>query len=105
MDQAVWFSSGGMSRKTRNLAVNPWAVITTDNTLEPVVVEGEALLVSPTDDRTSVARFADAVNSKYDTDYEVGFFLENACFRIAPACVYGLIESDFTGSPTKWTFG
>ena len=65
MDQSLWFSSGGMSRKTRNLAANPWAVITTDNALEPVVVEGEALLVSPKDERSQVARFADAVNSKY----------------------------------------
>ena len=105
MEQSVWFSSGGMSRKARNLAVNPWAVITTDNPFEPVVVEGEATLVSPTDERSSVSRFADAVNSKYDAEYSLEFFLDNACFRIAPARVYGLTESDFTGSPTKWTFG
>ncbi len=104
MESCVWFSSGAMSRKARNIEVNPWVAITTDNALEPVVVEGEALLVSPTGQRDSIARFADAVNSKYETEYGVEFFLDNACFRIAPARVYGLTESDFTGSPTKWTF-
>ncbi len=104
MEDSVWFSSGGMSRKARNLAANPWAVITTDDPLEPVVVEGRALLVSPTHEHSAIDRFAKALNSKYDTEYSLEFFLENACFRIAPACAYGLAESDFIGSPTKWTF-
>ncbi len=104
MEDSVWFSSGGMSRKARNLAANPWAVITTDDPLEPVVLEGQALLVSPTDEFGSVQRFTAAMNAKYGTDYPLEFFLENACFRIAATCAYGLAESDFTCSPTKWTF-
>jgi nitroimidazol reductase NimA-like FMN-containing flavoprotein (pyridoxamine 5'-phosphate oxidase superfamily) len=104
LESALWFSSGGSSRKARNLAMNPWAVITTDDALEPVVVEGQAVIVSPTDERSAVERFAEASNSKYDTEYPVQFFLDNACFRIAPSRVYGLAEADFTGSPTRWTF-
>jgi hypothetical protein len=104
LENALWFSSGGSSRKARNLALNPWAVITTDDALEPVVVEGQALIVSPVDDSSAVERFAEASNSKYETEYPVQFFLDNACFRIAPTRVYGLAEADFTGSPTRWTF-
>jgi len=104
MEDSVWFSSSGMSRKARNLTGNPWAVITTDDALEPVVVEGKAMLVSPTEELGFVQRFAEALNTKYRTEYSLEFFLENACFRIAATCAYGLVESDFSGSPTKWTF-
>ena len=39
-DGAAWFSSSPESRKARNIAADPRAVITTDNPRQPVVVEG-----------------------------------------------------------------
>ena len=98
---AVWFSSSGDSRKTRNLAVNPRAAITTDNALEPVVVEGHVERVT---EEPLIAAFAKAVNTKYGTDYSVAFFTDNACFRLRPSWVFGLCEDDFAGSPTRWIF-
>jgi hypothetical protein len=98
---SLWFSSAGSSRKARNLAAEPRCTATTDNALEPVIVEGRAHRV---DDADAVGRFAAAVNAKYATDYSVDFFLENASFQLRPTWAFGLAESDFTGSPTRWRF-
>jgi Pyridoxamine 5'-phosphate oxidase len=101
LDDAVWFSAGGRSRKSRNLAEEPRATIATDNPLEPVVVEGHVDRVT---DRAAIQAFTDAVNAKYETDYSVDFFTENALFRLRPESAFGLTEADFTGSPTRWDF-
>jgi hypothetical protein len=100
-DGSVWFSSGGASRKTKNLAANPRATITTDNALQPVVIDGT---VHRIDELDVVASFAGWVNAKYDTDYAVDFFTGNCCFRLQPRWAFGLTEGDFPGSPTRWLF-
>lgn len=98
---SLWFSSSHGSRKARNLAADPRCAATTDDAIDPVIVEGRATRV---DDAAAVAAFAAATNAKYGTEYSVDFFLENATFRLAPACAFGLTGSDFSGSPTRWTF-
>jgi hypothetical protein len=103
LEGALWFSSSRGSRKARNLATNVNCAITTDNAYEPVVIEGAAVLVT---DLSSVASFVAATNQKYKTDYSVDFFNpdSNACFAVRPTWAFGLTESDFTGSPTRWIF-
>ena len=103
LDEALWFSSSRASRKARNLADRPTCSIATDNAYEPVVIEGDAELI---DDLAEIRRFVRAVNRKYETDYAVDFFAQasNVCFRVRPRWAFGLTESDFTGSPTRWTF-
>ena len=98
---AAWFSSGHESRKARNIASNPRAVITNDNPRQPVVVEGttELIVAEP-----AVEVFTSWVNTKYGTDLPVSFFIDNACFRLAPTRVIGLDDADFTTSPTRWIF-
>jgi PPOX class probable F420-dependent enzyme len=103
MDEALWFSSSRGSRKARNLAANAHCAITTDNAYEPVVIDGEAALI---DDPAAIGAFVTELNGEYKTDYSIDFFnpTDNACFRVRPAWAFGLIESDFTGTPTRWTF-
>lgn len=103
IEDALWFSSSRSSRKTRNLAGNPHISIATDNAYEPVVIEGKVMLI---DDMAAIGTFVAKVNQKYETDYSIDFFntTDNACFRVAPAWAFGLTESDFTGSPTRWVF-
>ncbi len=103
VDEALWFSSSRASRKARNLANRPQCAITTDNAYEPVVIEGEAELI---DDPAAIAAFVARTNEKYRTAYSIEFFSlpSNACFRVRPTWAFGLTESDFTGSPTRWTF-
>jgi Pyridoxamine 5'-phosphate oxidase len=100
-EESVWFSSGGASRKSRNLAVNPRATITTDNALQPVVIDGTVVRIFELD---VIASFAGWVNAKYDTDYSVDFFTGNCCYRLRPLSAFGLTEGDFPGSPTRWVF-
>lgn len=97
----LWFSSGPRSRKARNLARDPRATATTDNPNEPVVLSGAAERVPA---READAAFTEAVNAKYETAYAVDFFLANATFRLRPDTAFGLVQEDFTGSPTRWTF-
>ncbi len=101
LEDMVWFSSSGSSRKTKNLAHNPTAVITTDNPLQPVVLEGDVDRIAAP---PLLESFVDTVNRKYETDYSVSFFERSACFRLSPRWAFGLSEGDFTGSPTRWTF-
>jgi hypothetical protein len=98
---SVWFSSSGDSRKTKNLATTPRAVIATDNALQPVVVEGDVERVT---DPAAIEAFTGWVNVKYEVDYSVEFFADNACLRLQPLGAFGLTEGDFAGSPTRWVF-
>lgn len=103
LDESLWFSSSRASRKARDIAAGSRCSIATDNPYEPVIIEGDVELI---DDLDAIAGFVAAVNRKYRTDYPVDFFTrsENACFRVRPTWAFGLMESDFTGSPTRWTF-
>jgi Pyridoxamine 5'-phosphate oxidase len=100
----LWFSSSLGSRKARNLDADPRLTVTTDNALEPVVVEGTAVRVV---DLGARSRFIGLTNDKYGTDYSVEFLDPgvNATFRVTPALAFGLVEADFTGSPTRWELG
>jgi PPOX class probable F420-dependent enzyme len=102
-DDALWFSSSRGARKARNLAADPRCVITTDNAREPVVLDGTAVLVV---DRSLIKGFVERTNAKYDTDYGLDFFDPDiaTCYRVAPSWAFGLTDSDFEGSPTRWTF-
>lgn len=103
LDGALWFSSGGRSRKTSNLSADPRCVVTTDRAREPVVVDGTAERVGALE---VIGRFLAASNAKYSTAYGPDFLdpAVNATFRVRPAWVFGLVEDDFDGSPTRWVF-
>jgi PPOX class probable F420-dependent enzyme len=99
----LWCSSSGRSRKARNLRADPRCTVTTEDPLEPVVLEGVAEVVT---DHEALTRFLAGINAKYATTYgpELSDPAVNATFRIRPRRVIGLTEDDFTGSPTRWTF-
>jgi pyridoxamine 5'-phosphate oxidase-like protein len=102
-DTALWFSCSGRSRKTMNLKADPRCSISTDNPLQPVVVEGIAELVT---DMETLALVIDLENAKYSTSYGIELLdpAVSACFRVSPIWAFGIAEGDFTGSPTRWTF-
>src|SRR5205809_2495968 len=58
------------------------------------------------DHPAAIAAFVAKTNEKYRTEYSIEFFSSpsNACFRVRPAWAFGLTESDFTVSPTRWPF-
>lgn len=99
---AVWFSCSTRSRKCRNLEADRRCVVTTDDAVRPVVVEGAA---ERRTDRAAAERLAAQVSAKYGEEISVDFVLENALYRVRPTWVFGLDEEDFTGSPTRWVPG
>lgn len=103
-DGSLWFSSSKASRKAANLAARPRCTIATDNALEPVVIEGDAQVVS---DHPSLQLVLHLENTKYHTDYSIEMLdpAVNVCLRVRPQWAFGLAEDDFTGSPTRWVFG
>ena len=100
-DDALWFSCSPSSRKARNLERDPRITATTDNALEPVIVEGRAERIV---DTTSVEAYTAWANAKYETDYAVDFYAENWLGRVQPSWVFALVEADFATSPTRWRF-
>jgi len=98
-----WFSSSKPSRKARNLTANPRCVVATEDTENPVVVEGTARLITSPQE---LALMLTLENAKYSTSYGIEMLdpALNASFRIRPIWAFGLQAGDFTGSPTRWDF-
>ena len=109
-DDRLWFSTDQISRKARNLRAEARCVVTTDNPLEPVVLDGMAELVT---DRAQVVALTEVLRVKYSAEwleevYTVDFFDANlgggGTYRVTPTSVFALKQSEFTTSPTRWRF-
>ncbi len=102
-EDRLWFSSANGSRKARNLAQEPRCTLSTENPLEPVVVQGRAQRVT---DRGELERMLAAENAKYGTDYGLEMVdpTSNSVFALRPEWVFTLDSKDFTGSPTRFVF-
>jgi nitroimidazol reductase NimA-like FMN-containing flavoprotein (pyridoxamine 5'-phosphate oxidase superfamily) len=100
----LWFSSANGSRKARNLRSEPRCTVSTDNPLEPVVVQGRAVRVT---DQDALAAMLEAENAKYGTSYGMDMVdpAANSVFSLRPEWVFALDSRDFSGSPTRFTFG
>ena len=113
-DDTFWFSCAPTALKARNLRGNPHVVVTTDDTVEFVSVEGVAAEAAPP---TGVAR---AWAEKYDDQADAGtsgngadqlaemeaFFASNAAFQVRPTKAIGMIErpDEFAEKATRWVF-
>ena len=101
--ELFWFTSSVRSRKARNVSSDGRCVVTTEDALNPVVVEGTAEMTIDTDDIRSMLAL---VNAKYSTEYSLDFMnpTVNATIRVRPHWAFALAEEDFSGSPTRWSF-
>ncbi len=99
----LWFSSSNGSRKARNLGREPRCTVSTDNPLEPVVVQGQVERVT---DRDALMAMLRAENAKYGTAYGPDLVdpASSSVFALRPEWVFALDSSDFTGSPTRFVF-
>jgi hypothetical protein len=97
MDGAVWFSTGVRSAKARNLAADPRCTITTESTIEAVIVDGTAARVDP---------HPAAVITAYEAKYSMGFPPGEPLYRVEPARAFAFIDEGerFTATATRWTF-
>ena len=101
--EALWVSGGLHSRKVQNLLVEPRCVLTTEEARNPLVVEGVAEQVG---EDAAKQDYLQLVNHKYGTDYQLDFLdpATTAVFSVRPVWAFALLESDFSGSPTRWRF-
>jgi hypothetical protein len=78
-------------------------VLTTEDAANPVVLEGEAELLTERADLETLLRIE---NAKYETDYGMDMLdpAENSAYRVRPRWAFGLVSSEFKGSPTRWIF-
>lgn len=99
--ESLLFSSSLQSRKARNLADDPRCVLTTEDSQNPVVIEGVAELLTATAD---LREYLDATNAKYGTSYgdEMVDPTKNCAYRVRPTWIFGLRVDDFSGTPTRW---
>ena len=88
----------------RNLRADPRCVVATEDTTDPVVLEGTASIVT---ERAPLDRMLRLLNTKYSTEYTEEFVdpSANATVRVRSHWAFGLMQDDFSGSPTRWRFG
>jgi hypothetical protein len=101
LDGAFYCSSDPASRKGRNLAARPDAVVHLESGDEAVILEG---VLERVGDGAALARFVDAYDAKYgvridptDPDYAV--------YRLRARVAYAWREQDFPQSATRWRLG
>ncbi|MGH2601414.1 MAG: pyridoxamine 5'-phosphate oxidase family protein [Dehalococcoidia bacterium] len=101
LDGAFSFSTGGRSRKARNLAANARCVVSPEHAEESIVLEGVAERVV---DAEAIAQRMATYRRKYGTGFPVPE--ENPVFAVRPRVVFGIIEHnpEFSGSATRWRF-
>jgi PPOX class probable F420-dependent enzyme len=100
-DGAFAFSTGGRSRKARNLAADPRCVVTPEGAEESVVVEGVA---EPVTDPAELEALLAAYTAKYGGGFPDP--VTNPVFAVRPRVVFGIVEreAEFTTAATRWTF-
>ena len=101
------FSCAPQSRKARNLTENPQIVVTIDDTVECVSLEGRASAISGAE----ADPFVDAYARKYEDDpvkqTALGDFMrENRIFEVTPERAFGIIEreDEFAQRATRWVW-
>lgn len=104
-----WFSCSPSARKARNIAGNPQCVVTVDDTVECVSVEGRARRADPVADAEDVERMVAAYVTKYWDDPGVraemaAFVRSHAIVEVAPERAFGIIEreDEFSRRATRW---
>jgi general stress protein 26 len=99
LDGALYFSTGGRSRKARNLAADPRCSVTPADPVEAVVLNGVAVRV--TGDRT---RITEVYVEKYGSGFPEPD--ENPVFAVRPATAIGVIDTEdqFSTAATRWRF-
>jgi len=101
------FSCGPRSRKARNLATNPRAVVMSTTRWNALSVEG---WVAPVVDASRQTKWIDRYLAKYQPfsqDISAEFLHHNLMVEFVPERAFAVIEreADFSARATRWVFG
>lgn len=100
------FSCAPGSRKARNLAANPRAVVMVDDTVECISVEGVAESVVP---GPRAEAWIERYLAKYqplEASLDAEFLRQNALYELTPDRAFAVIEraDEFATRATRWVF-
>jgi len=100
VDDTFYFSTGGRSRKARNLARNPRCVVCTERADNAVIVEGNAIRIRP---NSIPKRVMSEYSRKYKSELDPKL---GPAYAVRPRVVFGFIEAaeEFSGAATRWAF-
>ena len=98
-EDAFYFSSAPDSRKARNLAGNPSAVVHLESGDEVVILEGNAAQVT---DDSLLAQLGEDYSRKYE--FEVSFTAGRPLLAVRPQVAYAWRERDFPATATRFAF-
>ena len=98
------FSCSPRARKARNLAVNPHAVVMTEDTVECLSIEGQADSVS---DERRQAQWIERYLAKYQPiapDLSAEFLRQHLMLEFVPERAFAIIEraDEFATRATRW---
>jgi len=94
MPEGFYFGTDPASRKGRNLAANPRAVVHLESGDEVVIVEGR---VTAVDNPSRLASLVEAYHQKYKVRPEGLYWLQ-------PRRAFAWTEKDFPNNATSWEF-
>ena len=101
-DGRFLFSTGGKSRKARNLALNPNCVVCTEHAQEAIIVEGVAEVADVAARRKLIPTY----QRKYDWDLSAMkddlLSMKEPVLLGAPEVVFALWEKYFQTKSTRW---
>jgi hypothetical protein len=98
------FSTSPVSRKARNLAKNPRAVVHLESGNQVVVIEGS---VRELRDADSIREFLRDYNPKYSWDFTVEQLAGGGVFAVRPRKAFAWLDGQgegFSGAATRWIF-
>jgi general stress protein 26 len=98
-DGRLVFSTGGRSRKARDLEANPRCAVSTEDGDESVVVQGR---VERVDGADAIAAIAAIYQAKYGSGFPDP--AGNPLLAVRPSTVIAVVEASFTTAATRWTF-
>jgi len=103
-DGRFLFSTGGTSRKARNLAANANCIVATEHAQEAIIVEGIAEIA----DVAARRKFLPVYEKKYKFDMSTMkadiLSMKEPVFAVRPRVVFALWEKHFQGKSTRWKF-
>lgn len=94
LEETLYFSTSPRSRKARNLARDPSVVVHLESADDVVILEG-AVVQEAADER-----LADAYETKYN--FRPSVDPTDTWFALRPRAAYAWLESDFSGTATRY---
>ena len=103
-DGRLLFSTGGQSRKARNLKANPNCAVATEKAHEAVIVEGIAEIADVPARRKFLAQYTRKYHWDMSAMKDDILSMKEPVFAVRPRVVFALWEKYFQTKSTRWKF-